>query len=702
MMLSLPPVGKLPIPTPHLPTAHQAFIFRAYEYVTPAKIAAILKTTEENVIRAAEDMGLGAPCKSDVWIKKGYITMLRSLWHILPYDQLLELLEMTEEDLAIVLREEDFLETKLHREKPNCAPVQWRELTEEEAARTREIKKIIQPVDITGAEAFDFKYDVQDMKFSGKEVFGLRMIYGFSSLYQHALDVDSRTYCPDEMLDSYRKTGVNAIWVQGVLAQLSEFPFAPELSKGYEKRLENLRDLIDRCEKFGIQVYLYLNEPRGLPEKFFEKYPEMKGHKLSEQSVCLCTSTKPVQDYLTNNVEFVCRQAPKLGGVFIITRSENLTNCYSSLAPDPCNCPRCKDMSVGEVIANNIACIERGVHRADPNMKVIAWSWAWDEYNLDIIRHLPQNVVLMSQSELHVPYEFGGVKGQVVDYSMGNIGPGERAKAEWKLARERGMEIAAKVQINTSWEGSTVPALPVYPNIEKHIRQVRDEGVTNLLLSWTLGGYPSRNIMHAAKYFYESYDESVFPEVGKRATELFTEALKEFPFHIYSLYFGPQNAGPSNLLYLDPTGYTVSMTCYVFDDMENWRGDYPLEVYENQYAKICSKWKEGLDLLEQEIGTPEQCPSELNVMAHAAYCLYKSGLNQIHFYQARAKQDRQTMLEMAKEELVCTEQMLSLMRMNAAIGFEAANQYYFSKGQLREKILNCHYVMDRLKREMGQ
>ena len=34
------------------------------------------------------------------------------------------------------------------------------------------------------------------------------------------------------------------------------------------------------------------------------------------------------------------------------------------------------------------------------------------------------------------------------------------------------------------------------------------------------------------------------------------------------------------------------------------------------------------------------------------------------------------------------------MNKNASIGYEAANHYYFSKGQLAEKIVNCHYIID--------
>ena len=44
---------------------------------------------------------------------RGYITLIRRNWHLLPYDQLLELLEMTPEQLAFSLREDDFLWIKL-------------------------------------------------------------------------------------------------------------------------------------------------------------------------------------------------------------------------------------------------------------------------------------------------------------------------------------------------------------------------------------------------------------------------------------------------------------------------------------------------------------------------------------------------------------------------------------------------------------
>ena len=302
----------------------------------------------------------------------------------------------------------------------------------------------------------------------------------------------------------------------------------------------------------------------------------------------------------------------------------------------------------------------------------------------------------MSQSELAVPFCIGGVEGEVKDYSMSILGPGARAKAEWALARECGLETGAKVQVNTTWECSTVPALPVFPTIERHIGALKEEGVSHLLLSWTLGGYPCANLAYAAKHFYEKGAIEGEDETLRKAAECFDRAFKEFPFHINTLYKGPQNAGPSTLLFEEPTGYRATMTCFAYDDLESWRSVYPVEVFENQFALLCEKWREGLALLAGERET------ETVVMARAAYCVFQACLNQIRFIRARDGGDHAAALAALREELAVTEQLLALMNKNAAIGYEAANHYYYSKGQLAEKLLNCRQLIEVFARKAGE
>ncbi|MBQ8258653.1 MAG: hypothetical protein IJY97_03735 [Clostridia bacterium] len=685
MIFSLPKEGKTALAFSHFPTKAQAFIFRAYEYVPANKIAEILGTTEENVIRAAEDMGLPDYAPGNIWLERGYITIIRRMWHILPYSQLLELLGMTEGELALILKEEDFLAEKL-RDKPICEPVRWRELTDTEKQQTAKIKELMQTVDVSGKRAFEFEYSVPKINREGKEVFKTRMIYAFSGLYQHAFDVPSEVYLPDEQLAAYRDLGVNGIWTQGVLSGLVEFPFEPSLSKGHEERLARMRELTERLDKYGIKLYLYINEPRFMPLSFFEKHPDIRGH-IRGDGASLCTSTEKVRNYLRDSIEKICREVPLIGGFFTITRSENLTNCYSHSGDGnvECLCPRCSKRSAPEVISELINTIAEGAHSVSRDIKIFAWSWGWRGFNEEIIRRLSKDVILLSQSELDVPFRIGGVEGRVIDYSISIPGPGERAKREWAVAKESGHEVGAKVQISTTWEASTVPAIPVSPLIDDHIRALRDEGVGHLLLSWTLGGYPCNNIATAAKYFYENADVN---SPTREAEKLFAEAFREFPFHINTLYKGPQNAGPSSLLFPTPSGYTATMTGFAYDDLEAWRSIYPVDIFEDQFRKLCEGWEKGLALID------EGDESEVAVMARAAYCIFKSSYNQIRFIRARDERRFTDAKKIAEDEEQIARLMLVQMNKNAAIGYEAANHYYFSKGQIVEKILNCRHTAE--------
>ena len=166
MQFILPKTGKPAVSLPHFPTKFQSFIFRAHEYVPAGKIAQILNTTEANVRLAAAQMGLPDREPDKLWMTQGYITIIKRMWHILPYEQLLQLLEMDEQTLAITLREDDFLDIKLG-DKPVCEKVFWRELTAEEQKQTEEIRKTMSALDFSGVQPFDFHYEVPKISASG-------------------------------------------------------------------------------------------------------------------------------------------------------------------------------------------------------------------------------------------------------------------------------------------------------------------------------------------------------------------------------------------------------------------------------------------------------------------------------------------------------------------------------------------------------
>ena len=108
----------------HFPDRLHTFVWRNWELVSLERMAIVLRTTSEHVREIGESMGL-PPYKEpspDIQ-KRGYISIIRRNWHLLPYDQLLTLLGWDADRLAFTLREDDFLWNKLGSLKPVCQPL---------------------------------------------------------------------------------------------------------------------------------------------------------------------------------------------------------------------------------------------------------------------------------------------------------------------------------------------------------------------------------------------------------------------------------------------------------------------------------------------------------------------------------------------------------------------------------------------------
>jgi hypothetical protein len=234
-----------------------------------------------------------------------------------------------------------------------------------------------------------------------------------------------------------------------------------------------------------------MNEPRAMPAAFFKDRPGMQGVREGDHWA-LCTSAPEVRGWLSDSLAHVFRSVPDLGGVFTITASENLTNCASH--GGQAGCPRCKDRPAAEIIAEASAAVEAGVHRARPDAKVIVWDWGWGDWAGEAIARLPKSVWFMSVSEWSKPITRGGVATAVGEYSLSAVGPGPRATAHWALARQAGLKTVAKVQVNNTWELSAVPYLPVLDLVAEHASNLAAARIDGLMLSWSLGGYPSPNL----------------------------------------------------------------------------------------------------------------------------------------------------------------------------------------------------------------
>ncbi|MBE7043332.1 MAG: hypothetical protein E7399_07570 [Ruminococcaceae bacterium] len=691
----------------HFPDSFYWAVFRFWETVDVKRIAAALKTDEETVNRAALMLGLPQQKHTKQWSERGYITTIRNAWHILPYDQLLVLLDWDEEKLATVLKEDDFLYAKLGHFKPYCESVSPKPLTVAQKEQLSGIKTVMNQYFTNwheGATPFDF-FDKNEEMVVFPQSEQLRLIYSYCGLYARVLDEDVALSYPEELLEQYKRAGVNAIWLPVVLYQIVPFPFDESYSAGWQKRQKRLLELVESAKKYGMKVFLYLNEPRCMPNDFFERYSYLKG-STKGMYTALCTSQPDVMHYLRYAVRNLCEGIPGLGGFFLITCSENLTHCKSVAKAEPCQ--RCKDVPVYRLVSDVIRAVSEESRKVDPSICTIAWTWSWDNFMTEeemkqCIDLIPKQVVIQSNSEAKKEFCISGVKGTVSDYSMSVPGPSLLAGEIWNYAKSRGHETCAKVQVNNTWECSTLPFLPVFDLIREHMIGLRNMGVKHMMLSWTLGGCPSVNLKVASSCLEnpdeKQYDQLLFEEYGddapmvKKAATVFSDAFRNFPFYIGTLYYGPQNGGPANLLFETPSGFDATMTCFCYDDLDRWRGIYPTEVYLDQMKKLSEQWKEGLQIIDK------MSDCLFKQTAWGAYALFRSSYLQAEFVRIRSTGDKNVLFRLVEQEKKMALLMYHLMQKSSLFGYEAANHYYFNKGMLAEKVIQCEQLIQQYKKE---
>ncbi len=726
----------------YFPNRLHEFVWRNWNLVAPSRLAKVVGASEQDITAIAQSMGL--PPATDIpeaQSSRRYITLIRRNWHLLPYDQLLEILEMTPEQLDFALREDDFLWQKLGSLKPKCERLSYVAPDEATRRRVAEIKRVVEeefgdeirrPAEPRFHFVEQFSAPVVGPSSPALPVSGddqplsLRFIYSYFAVYGDPLLNPELDPYPDGLLQRLSALGINGVWLHVVLRDLAPGGTTfPEFGAGHERRLASLRALVERARKYNIGVYLYINEPRAMPAEFFKVKgrADMAGVREGDLTA-LCTSHPAVRKWMGEALAHVFRQVPGLAGVFTITASENLTNCASHGGRQ--SCPHCKDRSDAEVIADVNTVIEKGVHRGDPNAKVIVWDWQWPDKTPDIIARLPKSVWLMSVSEWSLPIGRGGVPTTVGEYSLSAIGPGPRATSHWQLAQKAGLKTVAKVQLNNSWELSTVPYLPVMDLVAQHCRNLALAGLDGMMLSWSLGGYPSPNLEIAARFrvkptpSVEEVLNAVAVErygaegalLARQAWTAFSAAFQEYPYYQSVLYNCPVHLGPANPLYPTKTGYAATMTGIPYDDVTRWRGPYPVEIFTAQFQKVADGWRSGIPYLREAVKKAPharrmEAESELR-FARAAALHFQSVANQTRFVAARdaladlsnplPADERKRLLASVRSsllsEIALAHQMFTLIQADSRIGFEAANQYFFVPLDLAEKVVNCRWLLE--------
>ena len=107
------------------------------------RMAEVVGATQDDIIALGHRMGLsGPPDITDDQRRRSYTTVIRRNWHLLPLEQIEQLLGWSTEYFWYILKEDDFLFHKLGDHKPACEPLRYEKPSAEVQEKEEQIAEL--------------------------------------------------------------------------------------------------------------------------------------------------------------------------------------------------------------------------------------------------------------------------------------------------------------------------------------------------------------------------------------------------------------------------------------------------------------------------------------------------------------------------------------------------------------------------------
>lgn len=524
---------------------------------------------------------------------------------------------------------------------------------------------------------------------------------------------DDIDYYPDEYLNRLAHDGTNGLWIYTEFKELIKSDIITEYGEGSEIRLSKLSNVVKKCKKYGVKVFVFALEPYSLDKSLYEKYPDLLGGDLGLGHYAFCTNSERGEQYCIESMQRLFEAVPDLGGAIVCTTGERLTSCASWNVTDIC--PNCSKYTKGEVLAHTTDLLKEGIRRAGSDGEMISYtynhrSWAFEDIE-DYIEHTPSDIAVLEV------FEDGGIEEQLgkkriaFDYWLSYTGPSEMFKTAARAARKNGNRMFAKMQVCCSHELATVPYIPVPGILFDKYKAAGELGVSGVMQCWYFGNYPSLMSKAAGELAFETEfdDKNEFlkklagiyyggssAEEATKAWSFFEEGYKNYPINVTFSYYGPMHDGVVWELYLKPVNRPLPRTWMLLDAPigdrigECLQKGHTIEEARILIERIIENWEKGLEFL------PENTPKEQKSVAEALLVLFKSGRNILEFYYLRAelgymRGDLKAILERMKQivndEIQNSTEMISLCENDNRIGYHSESEgFKFFPGKLRYRI----------------
>ena len=461
---------------------------------------------------------------------------------------------------------------------------------------------------------------------------------------------DKIDYYPEEYLNRLAHDGANGLWIYTRFQDLLQSDIFPEYGVGRERRIEKLKDVIRKCARYGIKIYIFAIEPIALSQEMGDKYPQVLGGKFAGNRA-FCTRSDMGERYCIEATRRLMEELPELGGYICITAGERLTSCASASTS---GCSRCNRFKRGENLSYTVNLLKEGMRQSKNNADFVSWTYEHRNWNYEdikeYVRNAPDDVMLMQNFEDRGYTEQLGVTRQAIDYWLSYAGPSELFRITAETAKETGKHMFAKMQVCCSHELASVPYIPVPGILYDKYMAATALGVEGVMQCWYFGNYPSMMSKAAGELaFVEAdVDKESFLRIlagiyygNSRATQVveawkhFEEGYRNYPVNIMFSYYGPMHDGPVWELALLPKNRSLPRTWLLPDPPDGDRigeclqSGHSLEEALILSRRMTAEWAKGLRLLPQ-CGVQEQ-----ENIAKAVAILLTSGRNILEFYQLR-------------------------------------------------------------------
>lgn len=568
--------------------------------------------------------------------------------------------------------------------------------------------------------------------------------------------LDEENYYPDNYLNRLAHEGVNGLWItlSSKMGDGSSVGFGDLVSTSITKikdsksdiRLEKLRDIVNKCLRYGIRIYLKTMEPHvplgAINDSILENHPNILGNN----NRYLCASNEVGQRYLYESVNNIFKLVPNLGGIINISHGELYTTCLSALPATGggnITCPTCSKIPEWKILHNSLSAMRQGMQDASSDAELISWLYmpqpqtqsmthTLANWVYTIPSHTPDGVILQFNFESGVRKTIFGKELIGGDYWIASPGPSTRFERIAEIAKLNDTKVSAKIQTGTSYSVATVPFVPVPSLIYEKFAAMRRLGVSTTMLNWIVGASPGLMNKAAGLLSFEPFPKSEEEFLTKLATiywrqkdvpkiitawKLFKEGYQNYPLDNKFQYFGPMNDGPVWPLILRPLDSPLSPS-YQLGDRKTGRpwlpsGDrigecFPENLTFEEVLELCKRlsfhWNRGVEIMsELESDYTDNYERILDIgLAKALGVQFQSGYNILRFYYLREKMfeiedtDEQLILlnqlkSILEEEIELGEKLIGLCNKDPRLGYHAdaeGYKYFPEKLEWRIKLLN--------------